>query len=83
MPTKKETILINIYWCLLKKKQYLSIYIDIIVTSICRGESVEKEQIIFSKIFLIFKLKYFNNYLIKFAKKFFILILKLYTSANL
>src|SRR5260364_287843 len=42
------------------------------------GGSIEKGQIIFSKIFLIFKLKYLDNYLIKFAKKFFILILKLY-----
>ena len=42
------------------------------------GVSVEKGQIVFSKIFLIFKLKCLDNYLIKFAKNFFILILKLY-----
>ena len=31
-------------------------------------ESIEKGQIIFSKIFLIFKLKYLNNYLIKLTR---------------
>ena len=42
------------------------------------GKSIEKRQIIFSKIFLIFKLKYLNNYLFNFNNFFFILILTFY-----
>ena len=49
-----------------------------IFEEIYRVVSIEKKQINFGTIFLIFKLKYLNNYLIKIVKNFFILILKLY-----
>ena len=51
--------------------------ITVLKKTIYGGTSIEKGQIIFSKIFLIFKLKYLGNYLTDFDKNFFILILEL------